>query len=804
MDGLQAGGAGALTTQPRSFAFAAAMLLVGTASALLALVGFVGAAPSAEAAGAVPGQGFLPDNRAWELVSPPEKNGGEVIANSGYTRVAADCATDCAVSFASLTGFADAIGLSGAHAQYVTKRTAEPGTSGWSTHAITPAQESPSILGTSTSSGFGYKGDFSDDLSSGVFSSWSPVPTVTDPHPNVEQWQNLYYRDDLRNPGSGTYELLSDAPTSLPFQAGNYPRFRGANAGDDTHEGFTTIAIESSRRLADAPAGDARRLYVHKDGITRFMGQIPSPGDPACGSEGPACATATSTGYAGPVLSDDLSFYSYYANEFRFISADGSRVFFKAPAATSAGLYLRDDQDTPDVTDDVTVRLNQSEKTTPEASQPARFTYASSDGASAFFISTEGLVDGDDNGSADVYRYEHSEDPANDANLTRVSIDDAGPDSPGAVDVLAVTESGEHVYFVATDELVPGQPSLADNVGALYHWHENEVTYVGEFERGEDVVTNGTQASTIFDDAQRTSWVADSGTFLFKLTASDGFIGTGGFSGFDHSANTCVLETSSGAPCRALFVYEPETGSLVCASCNPSGVGATGDARTDVRVGTGGNQQRLPHLSRALSTDGRYVFFSTSESLVPEDTNGPCEPVDGRAPLCTDAYVFDTTTGQRHLLSSGEGNSPSFFMDASESGRDVLIATREQLSGWDEDGGYDIYNARVDGGVAEPTVRKEACLGNDECRPGGGSQPGVPGTGTTTYDGPGNPSNNASKQCTDKRVKTLGARSNRIKAKLKLAEGRDAQRLRKRSRRIDVKVKQARKELRRCKRGGQS
>ena len=49
----------------------------------------------------IPGAGFLPDDRGWELVSPPDKNGSDVMADTGRTRAAAD---GSAASFASLGG----------------------------------------------------------------------------------------------------------------------------------------------------------------------------------------------------------------------------------------------------------------------------------------------------------------------------------------------------------------------------------------------------------------------------------------------------------------------------------------------------------------------------------------------------------------------------------------------------------------------------------------------------------------------------------------------------------------------------
>jgi hypothetical protein len=109
------------------------------------------------------------------------------------------------------------------------------------------------------------------------------------------------------------------------------------------------------------------------------------------------------------------------------------------------------------------------------------------------------------------------------------------------------------------------------------------------------------------------------------------------------------------------------------------------------------------HLNHALSDDGRRAFFSSGEVLVPQDTNGKW-----------DAYEYDVADGSVHLLSSGSDPSNSYFMDASRKGDDAFILTRERLVGWDIDGGYDLYDARVGGGVPDP-VAKIVCVG-DTCQ----------------------------------------------------------------------------------------
>ena len=73
-----------------------------------------------------------------------------------------------------------------------------------------------------------------------------------------------------------------------------------------------------------------------------------------------------------------------------------------------------------------------------------------------------------------------------------------------------------------------------------------------------------------------------------------------------------------------MYTYEPSTERLLCVSCNPSGAPPTSDVHA--------SQDGL-----FLTNDGR-TFFSTEESLVPDDTDQAqdvYEYVEGRPQLIT-------------------------------------------------------------------------------------------------------------------------------------------------------------------------
>ena len=120
------------------------------------------------------------------------------------------------------------------------------------------------------------------------------------------------------------------------------------------------------------------------------------------------------------------------------------------------------------------------------------------------------------------------------------------------------------------------------------------------------------------------------------------------------------------------------------------------------------------------------MFFTTEDSLVAGDSNGK-----------RDAYVYDRPSDSVRLVSSGKSPANSYFLDASSSGDDVFFITRERLAGWDVDDNYDLYDARVNGGLPDPIAVRGGCSG-DACQGPLGSAPAAVTGASATVGGSGN------------------------------------------------------------------
>jgi DNA-binding beta-propeller fold protein YncE/Tol biopolymer transport system component len=658
----------------------------------------------------------LPDCRAYEQVSPVQKDGTDVFARGTRVKVAAD---GHAVIFPSLGGFGDVHGT-GVSTDYIADR----GSDGWAAHNVYPKTPQLGVNLITILMPEVYA-DATEDLSSGIFTT--PFPLTDDPA--TAEIGNIYRRADLEVPGLGSYTLFSGCPhceepggTALPAPASSgtaayaHDYFVGASS-DLSH-----VLFESRQDLTDDAPGACgpssffggseecpMKLYESVDGVVRLASILPG------GAPAPVAVAGAGSASAG-----ELPVWNA-------ISQDGSRVIFtdsewQLSSETALGygaignVYMRVDGTS-------TVQLNASERTDcadhdpctgaaepdPSGPTPAKYLDASADGTRIAITTNEALTDDAPvRGAPKLYLYDAN--AAAGHHLTLVAPAPSEDPNGALEDVVDLSPDGHSLYFIWSGLLHPGEAngqavSPPNGNRYLYRWHDGVTTLVGAI--SQTLLLKPSRGTEVPETR-----VSPDGSHILFLSQ-------------DETGPTGYRQNGNGE----LYLYSATDNSLSCVSCNPSGAPATSGAKLNVADPSNIPTPRAAYKSHALSDDGRFVFFSTAEALVPQDVNG-----------VSDAYEYDAETGQLHLLSTGSDPSPSYFMDATPDGSDAIIVTRQQLVGQDGDQLNDVYDARIDGGIAaqSPATAPPACADSVGCHGVPPNPPGGPTPNSLVFAGPGN------------------------------------------------------------------
>jgi hypothetical protein len=428
---------------------------------------------------------------------------------------------------------------------------------------------------------------------------------------------------------------------------------------------------------------------------------------------------------------------------FNALSSDGETVFFTlnpcGSAPSTAEVYARLHGAMTSSAPAETVDVSARECSEPECGVESgkNFEGASENGEKVFFTSTQKLTAGASNltaggsateqgcaevtGGCDLYEYDFALAPSQ-----RLTLVDGGVDDVRGV--VGIAQDGSRVYYVAG----------GDVAGAS----ENELHHRP---------VAGESNLYVFDtDTRATAFVATLGendaqdwARLYFRPAE--IAGEGGrFLLFASSAPGITPDESNEAGLEQLYEYDAQTGELVRVTQGERVAGAHGEEGWNENgngVATGINPEQLAERSEHLvdfksstnvsniAADGKTVAFETTGELSPRA--GSSAASSGRAG-CTSVYEFHSEgaikAGMLRLLSDGRDiqsykeTCGAQYAGMDESGSNVLFETDDSLLTSDVDGGQrDIYDARADGGFAPGPVDGEPaactdgrCLGSGQ------------------------------------------------------------------------------------------
>jgi hypothetical protein len=246
--------------------------------------------------------------------------------------------------------------------------------------------------------------------------------------------------------------------------------------------------------------------------------------------------------------------------------------------------------------------------------------------------------------------------------------------NPGSyeTDNSIAADNGD-IYFYSP-ELLDGPENGLDGAQNLYVYRNGQVEFV-------------TQLNTDGKSAVTRMQVSPNGEHAAFITASP-------------------LTSYDNAGFEEMYSFEPSTGELICVSCNPDGEPPQHDVE--------GSMNGL-----FMSNDGR-TFWSTIDPLVVQDTDGikdVYEYVEGRPQLIT------AGTGAQDERGGSQAGVPAGLSGVTADGVNLYFSTYDTLVEQDHNGPFlKFYDARIGGGFP-PAPAVTPCVAADECHGAGSSTP---------------------------------------------------------------------------------
>ena len=769
------------------------------------------------------GASGLVDGRSWEMVTPPDKHGAfiEPLVTGHITQ--ASRAGNAIAYQASVPTESQPLG----NANF-TPVLASRGPGGWRSQDIGTAQaeESGKSVGYSEQYVF-----FSEDLSRAVlkpYGTFLPCRSAEGAaQPCISEdasEQTPFLRSDFK-PGGSEPAANTEPGVFTPLVTGCPPAGQACERQIEEHAdvpaGTVFGQVGPEGKVCRPPAGNA--------GL--FCGPEPEGASP----DGRHVVITSAVPLGGPQPGVPLELYEWSAEKpprealtvvsvlppndegkelpaaaslgsgtraATAVSSDGASVVWENEGS-GRGLYLRD------MARGKTIQLDAAEEPCLKAGEcesgDGEFQFMNSEGTRVLFSSDHKLTS--DSGAGlyhngepdqfdafDLYECEIIEEPTGPRCQLRDLTPAAGGE-PARVKgaILGASRDGSYVYFLADgvqgaaagavrgacgDIKEPAPPKTLCN---LYVVHAGVTRLVA-------VVSEQDNRDWAEIPELHTARVSPDGRYL-------AFMSLRSLTGYDNT------DAVSGHRDEEVFLYDApanlagETGTLACASCNPTGARPVGEEYSQLNGGlTGGHNNAWPnstwisgsvpswtayaqqdglYQSRYLSDSGR-LFFNSADKLVPDDTNGvedvyEYEPEGVRTGehACSSAstsgsevfkpehsFITEAAKGVSAgsgtegagcvaLISSGTSGEEAAFLDASESGGDVFFLTAAKLSSADLDTSVNIYDAHECTAespcIAPPALSPPPCTTEASCKASPTPQPEIFGApASATFNGPGN------------------------------------------------------------------
>jgi DNA-binding beta-propeller fold protein YncE len=546
----------------------------------------------------------LPDCRAYEMVSPVDKKGADIltllsIPDIPARRLQASTEGD-KLTYSAYKAFGDAI-ASPYSTQYLPQREEE---AGWPAHSITPPREGVTLIPTRGLDAQ-FKA-FTPDLCTGWFIQDTDFALAPE---SVPGFANLYKVDLC---GAGGYEVITRvAPPARPPSQYVF-ELQGFSA-----DGIHTVFRANDKLTSNAQSSEAPQVYDYFEGNLRAVCVLPNKATVA------GCSAGTAGGGVGAehrnnvqnAVSDDGTKIFWTASEFgaaklyvrintvQTIALSAGNAYFRGAAADGSKAIFSEGGKLVEFE----LGVDKPEEGQVLAEEVTGVAAVSEDASRVYFVSKE-AIDGGQPGQRNLYL---SDEGAITYVATLSQSDFEGPILPTAPEPyqrpVRITPDGGAFAFLSNNSLT-GRDSVDVNTG-------NRVSQVYLYDAGEDalrcVSCNRTGARPIGGDVDplRSSvkapfWAAgvipttESQLYFSRILSDDGR------RIFFESFDALVPRDTNGT----LDVYEWEA----------DGKGGCKEASGCVDLISSGQSPEVSELVDA-DADGSDVFFTTNQSLLAQD-----------------------------------------------------------------------------------------------------------------------------------------------------------------------------------------